>query len=464
MEEGRPDSGPWPVSRAEDAPCGVRYVEQVTGHAIEEVRLTAFKSFHGAVLPLAPLTVLIGRNSSGKSNALDGLEVLSRLARGDDINEALESRRSAAGPVRGGLSGCVPHGSDRFSLGCTIGTEGGPITFDVTIQVEPEVRIIEERLTGPTASGIKPLLVSGEPSQHRDRIITAWHNGKPGRNPSAPFLNDRLLTAQLALRANGDSEGELHAVWAGATLLTALTGAFHLDPVPHLMRQYVPARDVHLRRTAENLSAAIGSIQRVDPELFSSLVDLLRGLVDHEIEQLAVSRSELGDVMLALDEGELGVTPAREMSDGMLRFLAIATSLLTGGSGLELGPTPSFGLNRALTLVVEELENGLHPSQAAEVLRLVRQAAAGNETRVLITTHSPALLSALSGDDHQGVIVCSRDRTTGTSLLTRLTELDGYATAMGAGPLGDVVTHGRLMREEHGEQDYSEFDRLLGIG
>ncbi|MFJ9110997.1 AAA family ATPase [Streptomyces sp. NPDC102283] len=436
----------------------------MTGHAIEEVRLTAFKSFHGAVLPLAPLTVLIGRNSSGKSNALDGLEVLSRLARGDDITEALESRRSAAGPVRGGLSGCVPHGSDRFSLGCTVGTEHGPITFDVTVQVEPEVQIIEERLTGPTTSGIKPLLISGEAVPHHADIHASWHNGRRGRNPGAPFRSTRLLTSQLELRVPGDSDGELDTLRAADTLLSALTGAFHLDPVPHLMRQYVPARDSRLRRTAENLSAAVGNIQRHTPELFELLVDLLRGLADHDIKRLAVTKSELGDVMLALDEGDLGLTPAREMSDGMLRFLAITTSLLTGTDGLDLGPTPSPEAERSLTLVIEELENGLHPSQAAEVLRLVRQAAADNLTRVLITTHSPALLSALNGDDHQGVIVCSRDRRTGASLLTRLTELDGYATAMGAGPLGDVVTHGRLVREERGKQDYAEFDRLLGIG
>jgi predicted ATPase len=442
----------------------VRYVEQVTGHAIEEVRLTAFKSFHGAVLPLAPLTVLIGRNSSGKSNALDGLEVLSRLARGDDITEALESRRSAAGPVRGGLSGCVPHGSDRFSLGCTVSTESGPVTLDVTVQVEPEVQIIEERLTGPTASGTRPLLVSGEPIPHRADIDASWHNGKRGRNPSASFRSTRLLTSQLSLRVPGDSDGEIDTMLAADTLLDALAGAFHLDPVPHLMRQYVPARDLRLRRTAENLSAAIDNIKRHDEETFESLVGLLRGLADHDIERLAVTRSELGDVMIALDEGPLGLTPAREMSDGMLRFLAITTSLLTGGGGLDLGPAPESDFRRSLTLVIEELENGLHPSQAAEVLRLVRGAATENATRILITTHSPALLSALSGDDHQGVIVCSRDRATGTSLLTRLTELDGYATAMGAGPLGDVVTQGRLVPEDRSEQDYSEFDRLLGIG
>ncbi|MEV0034428.1 AAA family ATPase [Streptomyces sp. NPDC050804] len=436
----------------------------MTGHTIEEVRLTAFKSFDHAVLPLAPLTVLIGRNSSGKSNALDGLEVLSRLARGDDISEAVESRRSPSGPVRGGLTGCVPHGSDRFSLGCTVSTEYGPVELDVTIQVEPEVQIVEERLAGPTARGHKQLLVSGEPRPGLGDINASWYNGRPGRNPRAPFRNSRLLTSQLLRWIPGDTEGEIDSFGAADAVLTALTGSFHLDPVPQLMRQYVPARDIHLRRTAENLSAAVGGIQRHDPQLFHHLVELLRGLADHDIDRLTVTKSELGDVMLALDEGRLGLTPAREMSDGMLRFLAIATALLTGDGGLDLGRANVRLPEHSLMLVIEELENGLHPSQASQVLQLVREAAAENSTQVLVTTHSPALLSALSGDDHQGVIVCSRDSETGTSRLTRLTELDGYATAMSAGPLGDVVAGGRLMEGRPGKRDYSEFDRLLGIG
>ncbi|WP_108724590.1 AAA family ATPase [Streptosporangium minutum] len=47
-----------------------------------ELRLTEFKTFRDAALPLGGMTTLIGRNSSGKSNALDGLEVLSRPAFG----------------------------------------------------------------------------------------------------------------------------------------------------------------------------------------------------------------------------------------------------------------------------------------------------------------------------------------------------------------------------------------------
>jgi predicted ATPase len=70
--------------------------------ALTRVRLTRFKSFAGAELPIGDLTVLTGRNSSGKSNALDAIEVLARLAEGEDLADALDGRRREDGPIRGG--------------------------------------------------------------------------------------------------------------------------------------------------------------------------------------------------------------------------------------------------------------------------------------------------------------------------------------------------------------------------
>ena len=71
--------------------------------------------------------------------------------------------------------------------------------------------------------------------------------------------------------------------------------------------------------------------------------------------------------------------------------------------------------------------------------------------------------TTLSGDDHRGVIVCDRESGDGRSRLQRLPEIDGYAAAMAEGRLGDVVARGRLpLRPE--ERDYSDFDRLMGIG
>ncbi|MFD2355905.1 AAA family ATPase [Nonomuraea ferruginea] len=54
------------------------------------------------------MTLLIGRNSSGKSNALDGLEVLSRLAEGGDIVDSLDSRRGTKARCGGASRAALP--------------------------------------------------------------------------------------------------------------------------------------------------------------------------------------------------------------------------------------------------------------------------------------------------------------------------------------------------------------------
>ncbi|MFG1750567.1 AAA family ATPase [Streptosporangium sandarakinum] len=446
---------------------------------LTELRLTEFKTFRDATLPLGGMTTLIGRNSSGKSNALDGLEVLSRLASGADLVDALDSRRGDEGPLRGGMEGCPPHGSDRFRLGCTLISTDRldrgyfQVLLDVTVQVHPEPEILGETLVGisedhrstrnPQGRMIHDLLRTADAQPGSGGIDATWYNGRPGRDPKASFRSTRLLTSQLPLRLPGETEAERRVVAAAEDVLEALRGVFHLDPVPHLMRQYVPSRDMRLRRTAENLSAVIGHMERHDPDRFRQLVTHVRDLVEHDVTRIEVIRSQLNDVMVALRE-DGAVTPAREMSDGLLRFTAIATSLLRQGRDLDLGVRGAEDDRRFPTLVIEELENGLHPSQASQILDLVRQATQEDASQVIFTTHSPALLSALNADDHEHVVVCSRDRDTGLSHLRRLPQMEGYPSLMAQGDLGTVVTSGLLERPPARERDFTEFDRLMGIG
>ncbi|MER5647167.1 ATP-binding protein [Streptosporangium sp. NPDC002524] len=449
---------------------------------LSELRLTEFKTFRDARLPLGGMTALIGRNSSGKSNALDGLEVLSRLAAGADIVDALDSRRGDEGPLRGGIEGCPPHGTDRFSLGCTVVAmnratpEPGSyfyVELDVTIQVRPEPEIISETLWGmsgknrytknPRERFRHKLLATESGSPGSGSIDATWYGGRPGRGPRAPFRSSRLLTSQLALRVEGRNDKERAVLTAAEDMLETLRGVFHLDPVPHLMRQYVPGRDTRLRRTAENLSAVIGHMATHDAERFRQLLNRVQGLVEHEVTGIEAIRSDLNDVMLALREGP-AITPAREMSDGLLRFTAIATTLLRQGRDLDLGGRDTSDDRKSPMLVIEELENGLHPSQATQVLELVKQATADDSARVIFTTHSPALLSALSSEDHKNVVVCSRDRATGLSNLRTLPEIDGYPSLMAQGDLGTIITSGLLEQAPPRERDFSEFDRLMGIG
>jgi energy-coupling factor transporter ATP-binding protein EcfA2 len=438
---------------------------------IRQLRLTAFKSFVNAVLPLSPLTILIGRNGTGKSNALDALGVLARLAQGEDVRKALEGDRRDATPVRGGAEGCGPFGADRFTIGVTVSDRPARATWtaslDITVQVKPDARIIEEtfRASIKGREEVDVLSTLGDSTPERSDVFAKIYNGKQGRNPHLALRSDRLLTGQLPLRLQGANDVERKIISAAERALTAISGVFQLDPVPHLMRGYVPEQDVVLRRTGENLSAAVNRLKN-DPDTFDALVSIARDLAEHDVRGITIGRGGFGEVMLALKEMRDQQTvqiPARQMSDGMLRVMAIATALLTGGRGLALEPATTSPDTPPLCLVLEELENGLHPSQAAQVLDLVRRRSTEGHFQVIMTTHSPALLNALRGQDHPGVLVCDRDAARGSSRVRRLTALPDYLRIMGGGRLGDIVTAGRLTSSD-APAPVSSLDDLLRVG
>lgn len=419
---------------------------------IEQLRLDQFKSFAGTTIPFAELTLFIGRNASGKSNALDGLVVLSRLASGDDLRDALDGSRLDAEPVRGGAEGCAPFGRDDFTLGCRVRSGLQAYDFEVSIMVRPDVKIIHERLTavqgvafgGRDLTG-RDLLATESPEAERMDIRARYFNGKRGADPSIHFSANRLLLGQVPTRLPGGRSASDLVQRAALSVQSALQAVFVLDPVPHLMRQYVNRRDSELRRNAENLSAAVLALRERSQADFGLLEELLRAMPERPFVRIGSASSDLGDVILTVDEGDGSRSvrvSARQMSDGMLRFLAFGTALLSAplldSSG---GRIDEPGGQR--TLVIEEVENGLHPTMAAQVVDLVKSQSRRRQIRTVVTTHSPALLNALKGDDHPGVIVFDRDDT-GRSRARRLVDLPGYAELMAAGGLGTAVSIGGL--------------------
>jgi ABC-type lipoprotein export system ATPase subunit len=440
------------VSPAEPLP-----IEDTSSPAfLEELRLTSFKSFHHAILPLGDLTLLIGRNGSGKSNALEALETLALLAQGEDIRDSIDGSRLGGTAIRGGASGCAPYGETSFEIGCTVTWGEETLLFDVKIQTEPDVQILSERLIRKEKNNDRELIATDPPQPDRADIVARYDSGRRGTNPSATFRASRLLVTQVGARVPTSTQA-MRAVHASTeALVAALRAVFVLDPVPTLMRNYVPVKDSFLRREADNLSAVVARLQQ-DDAVWESLIDLVRSLPEQPIDGISIEKSSLDDVIIALREHfETGNQPvsARLMSDGMLRFIAFAAALLEA-------PLAEEAAGQAQTmLVIEELENGLHPSQAARVVRLIKEEAARRRIRALATTHSPAMLTALDREDHPYVIICDRDPEGGASRLRVLTELPAYPRAMAQGSLGDAVTMGRLAVEPP-RPGASDLDRLL---
>ncbi|MER7669864.1 ATP-binding protein [Kitasatospora sp. NPDC096128] len=394
---------------------------------VEELRLTAFKSYRRAVLPLAPLTVLHGPAGVGKSNALDALAVLSRLALGEEIAGSLDGLRDRTGPlatpVRGGLGGCVPHGRDAVILGCTVRSPRGRIRLDLVIRTDGAVRIARESLT---LDG-RTLMDTGEQDVRNGRVNVCWHNDTRQGDIRAPFPSGTMITAQLPLRVAGSSTGERLVLAATEDLLTALREVFPLHPVPALMRGWAKADpQARLRSNAANISALINRLAHECPRRYGQLLRAVQEAAPHPLLGLTLAERETRTglrVLAVFDEGVLGRTGADQASDGMLRHLAFAAVLLTGAGVLDLDVAAEVPwAHRQLTVLAEDLGAGLATEQAASLLRLARDMAGRNQLRVVAALQEPAAAREAfgAGEERAGAVAlveCRRDPATGLTVL-----------------------------------------------
>ncbi|MFD3421422.1 biotin transporter BioY [Streptomyces decoyicus] len=200
--------------------------------AVTELRLSAFKSHRGVTLPLTPLTLLSGGSGSGKSSALQAYEILARLGSG-------ESLARAVGEVAGSPTACVPAGARPdeqgrrgFRIGCTVDGPAGPVSLDLAVQAEPELRIVGERLTGCGET----LLTTALTDPTRPAVQAAWHTAGATPVTRAPLPDDRLGTSLLPLRVAGKTAGQRLVLAAAEQVVVALRSAFVCDPRPEVMR------------------------------------------------------------------------------------------------------------------------------------------------------------------------------------------------------------------------------------
>lgn len=434
---------------------------------LTELRLTSFKSFDGVRMSVPPLLLITGRNSSGKSNIFDAVSVLARIAGGGPLPTVLDDSSAPEGAVRGGSRGCAPHGKNSFELGCDVEVGATKYSWDIEVEVGERLVVVDETLDLLTSG--KPKCLFGPPEASHDDdspgIKRQVANGKRGRNPVVDFWRDRAVLGQVS--ASGEADDDVRA--GVSAVKSALGAMYQLDPIPSRMRAFVPMTDAKLRRHADNFSATLKRLQESQPGDFMQIEELARTVVDERVLGLDFRDTSLDDVMVGLrerlgpmDGGGEQFTPAREMSDGLLRVLGVALALLADAGLLETG-APGVGGAAIPALFVEEIENGLHPAQAGSLLALLKSSVDTGSRQVVATTHSPALLDAAEGVLNECILVCYRDVATGFSRLTPMMDLPQYPQDMALGSIGDNVTAGRLTAPSSVDQDSHAFDDIFGI-
>ncbi len=398
---------------------------------LKRIKIQNYKSFIELDLSLKPLSVLIGPNSAGKSNFLDALQLLSRMATKPTLKEAFES------PYRGtplesfsfigqGVQGLLsrPYSCFTFEVDVEL---SGTVVDNVNSQIRdmraskapdnPEPVVSKSKTSYITRRnlryklGVEIIPKSGILRVVDELLVALTDRGEAVARP-LPFIE--LKGDKIHVRMEGQSHPTYHDQYLDHTILSrplypphyphlvamrqelASWFIFYFEPRER-MRAPNPVKEVrNIGLMGEDLSSFLNTLQAVDPKQFHAVEKSLRMIIP-SITGLEVGVNSLGEVELHIKEGNF-LVPARVVSEGTLRILGL----------LALG-----GMKDSPALIgFEEPENGVHPRRIQLIAELLKNMATLSKTQLVVTTHSP-ILTGLIPDE--SIFVCRKEQ--GKSLI-----------------------------------------------
>ncbi len=344
---------------------------------IRRLHIQNFKCLLDVAIDLSPFTILIGPNDSGKSSVLEAIaflgltpkhplpeipRILQHEAFGPTSLDALIWRRERQREMTWDVKGQAAAMSYRYVL--RLPSNGVPSTERLFVADEPRMQRVspeEFRLEGL------------EPRPIGQATSTALH---------------------AAL-------GELPDIVGPVISSISSSSRYRFEPTA-LRRMMPPSPDPQLSPSGDNLAAVMdailtgpnrGNVLNLERALHEA-VPTLRGISLRTVLEQAPSEGCLPRIFKALefvlaDTGRFAVPiPAAQASEGAL--------VLTAFLALVYGSTPDI-------LLIEQPEDSLHPAGLKMVFELLRKVSAGEvggrPRQVVVTTHSPTLLSLARPED-----------------------------------------------------------------
>lgn len=333
-------------------------------------------------IEMAPLTVFFGPNAAGKSNLLDAILLLSRLATARTVAEALE------GPVRGlplelfsfperqGLPGLLARRSATCRLESKLAAKGGDYRYSIELDVAPAsgtVTVEDEYLAPLTTRG----KLRGKPVIERhDGVIRIRRRTKPAH----PW--EENVGLNHALISNTRYSGKEYAAIERAREVLSSFRSYYLDPRT-AMRQPQPPREVDdIGPLGEHIAPFLYRLRAEKPKVFDAIRRTLCTLVP-SVDDLVIDLDSRRGVLTIEIQQDKTPYSSRIVSEGTLRVLALIC-VATNPWGGSL-------------VAFEEPENGVHPRRIELVAEILGSLALGesSEQQVILTTHSPLFCTSV---------------------------------------------------------------------
>lgn len=378
---------------------------------------------------LQPLNVLIGPNGAGKSNVIEVLELL----------RATPTDFAAAIRDGGGADEWLWKGEDGEKT-ATIEIETGEVPTGL---ITPTGESLRYRLEFTSARHrvevVDEAIEDAKPDQGYDEpyFYYRFNHGHPviqitkqvqysvaedDKRRKRPLKRDDLAPDQSVLAQRKEPELCPEMTWIGRKFGEIQTFREWTFGRFASLRRPQPADlpDDRLLPNNRNLGLILNQIELHDPRRFNKIMRRFFPRFERMVTGI-----QGGAVQFYLHEtGFNSPIPSTRLSDGTIRFMALLAILLA--------PSPPP------LVCIEEPELGLHPDAAALLGDLLIEAS--ERMQLIVTTHSDALVSALTNQP-ESVVLCERP---GAGTILRRLDLEELTQELDDYTLGDLWRMGHL--------------------
>ncbi len=340
--------------------------------SLDKLTIKGFKSIRELEdFELKSLNLFIGANGAGKSNLISFFRMLHAFVDGN-LNSYVSDN--------GGMSDLLFNGR-KITEAMYFETHFGPRGHRFTLK--------------PGASEEPTIIDEARYYAHGQRV-SWWEMGDSFNGKS-----------KIATEAESDREDAKYSKPVVYAVKSWQIYHFHDTSATAAMRHYGITQDYReLRIDGSNLATYLAYLRDKFPRSYSDILDAVR-LVTPFFDDFILEMRQMGEAQKVnlswMQKGSDYPMQPYHLSDGTIRFIALATALLQ--------PEPPS------TIIVDEPELGLHPHALAILAELIQDAA--TRTQLIIATQSATLLDYFGVED---IVVVKRHD--GSSTFTRLEEAD----------------------------------------
>lgn len=321
---------------------------------IDEIRITGYKSIKDLSLDLKPINILIGSNGVGKTNFISFFRLVSNIYEQRLQNYTMQNR----------ADGLLYYGIKRT-----------------------------KEITGYLSFSSNAYSFTLQPRDNGSMFISEEYSWYGGRGYGHTNLDESSIKESPIYR---DS-------WLRNYLQSYKIYHFHDTSKGAPLRSAADVKDNRiLKEDGGNLPAYLYLLQQKHPKTFRRIELVVQSVMPY-FERFDLAPQELDnkiDLVWNDIENPDKYFAANDLSDGSIRFIALATLLLQ--------PTlPSV-------IIIDEPELGLHPVAITKLAGMIRSAAARG-CQMIISTQSVNLISQFDPED-----IITVDRKDGQSVFNRL--------------------------------------------